>query len=391
VPIQGTYSLFVLVLVVGSLASWQFSSSLRGYHAGAYVIAGLFSSALFIWTVFAHEAAHVAAARRYRAHVNGVTLSLLGGETAISGQPGSPWQGIVVATVGPAVSMLCGIGCLGAAFGVFALHAPPLLAVSLAWVGVLCISLAIINLLPAAPLDGGHVLQSLVWAATGSRTRASAIAGRAGQVLGIAMVGGAVWLAAAGVSWYSVAATAVVGVPLWRGASAVRRAAVQRARLAGVRVSDLLRSGEAALHDDDTVQVAERRLGARQSGYAGVVDGNGRAVAILPVARVREWAVERATHTVARMTKRRSAVPTAAVDEPVADVLERTNAQPKPVAVIRDGKLVGVLDPDDIRAAMREPDTGSTSDSQPSADDWPGRAASRAAMARESDGGSPYR
>src|SRR5207253_3192416 len=136
---------------------------------------------------------------RYRARVNGVTLSLLGGETAISGQPGSPWQGIVVATAGPVVSVLCGGACAAAAYGLSALHGPPLAALSLAWVGLLCITLAIVNLLPAAPLDGGHVLQSVVWATTGSRTRASAISGRAGQVLGIGMVGGAAWLALAGV------------------------------------------------------------------------------------------------------------------------------------------------------------------------------------------------
>src|SRR4051812_31554278 len=107
VPIQGTYSLAILILLVGGMSGWQMRSIAGGFGLEAYALAGFGSAVLFVWTVFAHETAHVLAARHYGAKVKGVTLSFLGGEAAISGQPGSPWQAVVVAVSGPIVSVLC--------------------------------------------------------------------------------------------------------------------------------------------------------------------------------------------------------------------------------------------------------------------------------------------
>lgn len=370
VPISGAYSLVALVLLLAGITGWQYASFTKGHSALAYVLAGLFSAALFIWTVFAHEAAHIVAARRFGAHVHGVTLSLRGGETAISGQPGSPWQGVVVATAGPAVSAACGVLCGAAAFLASLVHLPMLVVLSFAWVGVLSILLAVANLIPAAPMDGGHVLQAMVWWGTGNRVRASAVSGFAGQVVGAAILVWAAWLALYDLSPISAAVSAIVAWPLWRGASATRRSARQRAHLGGVPVRVLMRSATSSLRADLAAAEAARRVG-QASRYITVVDDAGQPRGLLTVERLARAAQRHPDRPLARLIGRRGRLVTATPDEPVADVLERTYATPKPVLVVVGGRPAGLLDPDDVRTALEAPSAFDSTEAEPP-DAWPG-------------------
>jgi Zn-dependent protease len=370
VPISGAYSLVALVLLLAGITGWQYASFARGHSTLAYVLAGLFSAALFIWTVFAHEAAHIVAARRFGAHVHGVTLSLRGGETAISGQPASPWQGVVVATAGPAVSVACGVVCGAAALLASLLHLPILVMLSFAWVGILSILLAAANLIPAAPMDGGHVLQAMVWWGTGNRVRASAVSGFAGQVVGAAILLWAAWLALFDLSPISAAVSAIVAWPLWRGASATRRAARQRAQLGGVPVRELMRSTTSSLRADLPAAEAARCV-ARTARYITIVDDTGRPRGLMRVERLARAAERHPDRPLARLIGRRGRLVTATPDEPVADVLERTYATPRAVLVVVGGKPAGLLDPDDVRSALEASAAIDPAQAEP-ADVWPG-------------------
>jgi Zn-dependent protease len=372
VPIQGAYSLIVLVLLVAGMTAWQFRSSIDGHSIVGYTLAGLFSAVLFIWTVFAHEAAHVVAARHFGARVNGVTLSLRGGETAISGQPASPWQGIVVATSGPVVSAICGVGCGAAAFAAAQLHLPTLVVLSFAWVGILCILLAAANLIPAAPLDGGHVLQAMVWWGTGSRVRASAVSGFAGQIVGATVVGWAIWLALFDLSPIAAAVTAVVGWPLWRGAQATRRVAQQRSQLGGLPVRDVMRDDPRMLLADISVATAAARLADGADGHVAVVDDAGHPCGVLSVERILRAAKTHPERSLGRLVRRGTLV-TATPDEPLADLLERTYAKPRPAVVVTDGEATGFIEPADVLAALaHSARTEAPGSSQEPSDIWPG-------------------
>jgi Zn-dependent protease/CBS domain-containing protein len=371
VPIRGTYSFAALVLLLSGLAVWQFSSILDGHSVLGYALAGLFSAVLFLWTVFAHEAAHVVAARQYGAKVNGVTLSLTGGETAISGQPASPRQGAVVALAGPIVSMLCGVVLAATAVGAIHLHAPSLIALSFAWTGVLSFLVGAANLIPAAPLDGGHILQAGVWWVTHNRLRASAVAGFAGQLVGLALLLWAAWLALFQFSLLAAVFTAIVGWPLWRGASATSRAARQRAQLAGLRVGDLTAHEARTVPDEVTAAEAAARLVDTSDGYVAVVDDVGQPRGVLSVERIRKTAREHPRRSVGRLLRRRTPV-TATPDEPLADVLERTYAKPKPFLVVVGDRPAALIEPADIRAALVAPARAAATN-EPT-DVWPGTA-----------------
>ena len=141
------------------------------------MVAAIFVVALYV-SVFLHEVAHVVAARSFGMRVPSVTLHLLGGETAIEGESRTPWQELVTAIVGPLVSLAIG---LGAESGRPARWSPGVLhdvVWSVGWVNIL---IAVFNMLPGLPLDGGRVFKAVVWQLTGREqtgTRVAAWIGR---------------------------------------------------------------------------------------------------------------------------------------------------------------------------------------------------------------------
>lgn len=372
VPIEGTYSLAFLTVVLAGVTGWQMRSIVVGYGPGEYALAGIGTAVLFVWTVFAHETAHVLAARHFGARVQGVTLSFLGGRTAISGQPGTPWQGMVVAASGPAASFLCGAGCIGLAFGAAALSVPALIPFSLAWVGLLSLVLGIANLLPAAPLDGGHILQAAAWAKNGNRIKATAIAGAAGRVLGLALFGGAVWVLAQDGSVAQAFAAALFGWPVYRGASATVRVARQRERLAGLTVAGAMKPEPVTIRADlPSADVAGRLRG--HDGLVVVVDASGDPVAVMKSTELAVAAQRNSARQVSDAARRaRRRLITATSDEPLADVLERSSGKPRAAAVLANGRLAGILDPDLVQVELDAPADQRVPHGYVVVDAWPG-------------------
>jgi Zn-dependent protease len=135
-------------------------------------------AALFLVSLLAHELAHALVARRAGVTVESITFWLFGGVARLGGDAGSPFTSLALAGVfAAAAAGLRGVGAPSAVAGV-----PGWLAWTNLW-------LALFNLLPGAPLDGGRVLRALLWMRHGDRDRASRTAARAGRVLGAVVVG----------------------------------------------------------------------------------------------------------------------------------------------------------------------------------------------------------
>ncbi len=147
---------------------------------------------LFFGSVLAHELAHALTAKRRGIEVHGITLFLFGGATHARVDSRGPREELVVSIVGPFTSLLLGGLCL--------LLAQPLgwpaepIGWAFGYLGAVNILLAVFNMLPGFPLDGGRVLRAIVWKVTGNLARATHIAGIAGQVVGYGLI-------AAGVAW----------------------------------------------------------------------------------------------------------------------------------------------------------------------------------------------
>ncbi len=161
-----------------------------------WIIAGIVTICLFL-SVLAHELAHSLTAKRFGYSVLSITLLIFGGVSLIAEQRSRASHDFLIAFAGPAMSFAIGI----VAFIFYFLYRDPshtggqaMLQGIFFYIGLQNIVLALFNMLPGLPLDGGRVLQSIVWGLTGNRNFAARFAGRAGQVLAIAMFLGAAYL-----------------------------------------------------------------------------------------------------------------------------------------------------------------------------------------------------
>jgi len=182
--------LLIAVLIVFSLAG-RFAATNREW--GANVIWGLaiLTTLLFFAAIIIHELSHAAVAKARGLPVRSITLFALGGVAQIEKEASDAktefWMGIA----GPITSALIGVVCLGigAGFGwtPAGIHqSPP--AAMLGWLGVINIALAVFNMIPGFPLDGGRVLRAVVWWITGSASRATRFATTIGQLIAFAFI-----------------------------------------------------------------------------------------------------------------------------------------------------------------------------------------------------------
>lgn len=149
--------------------------------AGVGWIAGFIMALLLFASVLLHELGHSLVARSQGIQVNSITLFLFGGIASINQESKTPAQAFQVAIAGPTVSFLLSIllWILGLSFP---LSAPArTVLTSLAEINLV---LALFNMIPGLPLDGGQVLKAAVWKATGSRIKGVRWAARVGQALG---------------------------------------------------------------------------------------------------------------------------------------------------------------------------------------------------------------
>ena len=167
------YSWFVvLVLVTWTFASWQFPEDLPGLSRTAYLAMGLSGALLLFLSVLLHELAHSVVARSRGIVVSGITLFIFGGVAEMTREPERAGDEFLLTIVGPLSSLaLAGI-FLTIAGGLETLGLRPARVVS-ETVAMLNLVLALFNMVPAFPLDGGRVLRAVLWCLTGDPYRAT--------------------------------------------------------------------------------------------------------------------------------------------------------------------------------------------------------------------------
>lgn len=185
VPVRVTPSFSVVVALVA--VSFWLRFALRFDQAASAGLA-LAAAVLFVGSLAAHELAHAVEARHRGLAVAEIRFGMLGGATRITSEMGGAGDELALALAGPWTSIVLawGFGLLAWGADAGGLSAAGELAGVLGWMNAL---LGGFNLLPAAPLDGGRVLDGLVWWATGRRALANRVATGAGVVFGASLVG----------------------------------------------------------------------------------------------------------------------------------------------------------------------------------------------------------
>ncbi len=193
--------LVVFALITWSLATAYFPEINVNWPWALYWLLGLMTSVLFFASVVLHELAHSVMAIRRGTPVLGITLFVFGGVAWMADEPRTPFDELLIAVVGPLASFLAAFlfGALWlATTGIAHLTRTSLLAplVSAAgYLGAINGMLALFNLIPGFPLDGGRVLRALLWGGSGDYSMATRVASYVGQAIAWLFVAtGSVWL-----------------------------------------------------------------------------------------------------------------------------------------------------------------------------------------------------
>lgn len=352
VPIGANYTWFIALWVLTwSLARAYYPQVFPGFPDATYWAMGLASAFLLFGSVVVHELGHAVAARRYGIRTRGIILFLFGGVAQIAKDPPTPKSDLVVAAAGPLTSfLLAGLFRFiqevtgGSALGVIIAY--------LAWINA---GLAVFNLIPGYPLDGGRMLRALLWWGTGSMERATRIAAVAGRIAAVSFIAvgaimaftrsvtGGLWLVLIG--WFMDTA-----------AQASYQQVVLREALGGVRVGDIMTR---QLHTVDPnlsldQVVADHFLPFKHGGFP-VVWGD-RLLGLITLHDIKEVPKERRASTTVRevmtpLARLRVVKPSTSAYDAFVRMAEGGIGR-LPV-IDDDGNLVGILTRSDLLHVLR--------------------------------------
>ncbi|HZV21116.1 MAG TPA: site-2 protease family protein, partial [Hyphomicrobiales bacterium] len=228
---------------------------------------------------------HAVMARSFGLPIGGITLFIFGGVAELRHEPKTPRSEFWVAIVGPIASIAIAACCYFAAIGADALRIAPLEAVLL-FLALINTVLALFNLVPAFPLDGGRILRSILWWRMGNLRRATRIAAMCGSIFGVVLVVLGLFQIFSG---NAMAGTwqILIGVFLAAAASQARGQTEAAENLKGVSVADLMDRAPLTVIPDITVDVLVSDYIYRLNRKFIIVAEEGRALGYIGPEQVR--------------------------------------------------------------------------------------------------------
>lgn len=313
---------------------------------GSAFVLALLGTIIFFGSVLLHELAHALVARARGIESKRITLYLFGGATEADASSKSPNDELVIAIAGPLTSVTLGVFLAGLAALLSPTQSDALVDL-IAYLAGINVLLAVFNMTPGLPLDGGRVFRSIVWKMTGDFAKATRWATTAGVIVGYG-------LAAVGVMYLwqgSVGGLWLVAIG-WMISQSARRTGqdealreLLRERVAG----DVMTSPVITVAATATVDEAVRNYFAHHDlTVLPVVDGT-RVIGMLGLSEIRRVGPERrAVATAAELARDLDPALIATPETPVKEVLDALSTDKARVLVLDREVLVGIISPRDI-------------------------------------------
>ena len=333
--------LLIAALIVWSLSSGYFPDVLPGLDQGAYLGLALVAMLGLFASLILHELSHSLVARRYGLGIGGITLFLFGGVAELADEPQSAVSEFWIAVAGPAMSVL-----LSALFGLAALAtgAEGLIGVLVAYLATINLVLALFNLVPAFPLDGGRVLRAWLWQRSGDMLDATRKASAAGTFFALALMGlglastlsgggiGGLWLV-------------LIGFFVLNASRGTYQRLLMQEGLRGRRVAELMTADPFTASPDMTLaEIADRVMLAHAVSFVplverGVVVGYVDAQILRQVPR-EDWATRTAAAVMAPLDDACIVPPRMTAE----DALKRLAEGPHRKLIVAEGRQIrGIL------------------------------------------------
>jgi Zn-dependent protease len=356
IPVGINWSvLVILILIADIVAQNVLPRADAGRSTSVYWAIAIPTAVLFLASLLAHEGAHAAIARRKGLGVRSITLWMLGGVAQLDGEPPNARADFAIAAAGPLTSLVLGGVLLGGAQAAASLGSPAAIVAALAWTGATNVFLAVFNLLPGAPLDGGRILRALVWMRSGDRARGERAATGTGQIMGAALAGAGIaeliFLGQTGGLWLMLVGWFLV----WAAGGEAKTRALQEAA-AGVRIRDLM-------VPDPECATAWRPVGefiatvaarSRQSVFP-VTGFDGLPCGVVTLARLSRVPPEQADDRVDSVSTALPPDYTATPDDPASSLVGRMPlARALLAVVVADRHVVGMVTSDDLGRLVQQ-------------------------------------
>jgi len=277
------YSWFIIAALIAFSLGEHFRQVNPSWDTGQIWIAALVTAALFFVTLLLHELAHSLVAQARRLKVMAITLFALGGVSQIQDDASDAKTEFWVAIAGPMASLTLGFGCLAIALGLgWQRSTEPQTAAAgvLVWLGYINIALAVFNMIPGFPLDGGRVLRSIVWTVTKNADRSTRIAARVGQVVAFLFILDGIWQFFSGAGFGGLW-IAFIGWFLMDAAKASYAEVGITAALRGVRVSEVMSRDCVIVSPRMTLQEFVNSYLLRAGGRCFAVEDEGHFVGLI--------------------------------------------------------------------------------------------------------------
>jgi Zn-dependent protease/CBS domain-containing protein len=334
--------LIILVFLTFSLATGWFPITYPGSSTATYYLLGFIASILLFVSVLLHELAHSFVARSRGLQVKSIVLFIFGGVSNIEQEPQTPGIEFSLAFVGPLVSLLIGVVCYGLLLLVRGTHS--LLVPILSYLALMNIILGIFNLIPGFPLDGGRVLRSIIWKATGNFQTATNITTFVGQAFAYLIILWGIPLFFSG-NVFNGLIIVFTGWFLLTSAQSARSQSVLDTAFRGVTVNQIMNTNVMTVPANISLQkLVDEYFLPRGLRSAFVMQGD-QLAGLITLSDIRhvprdQWPQTPVGYAMIPLERLHTITP----QQNVKDVLPLMTGQDvNQLAVVQDGRLVGVL------------------------------------------------
>jgi Zn-dependent protease/predicted transcriptional regulator len=358
IPIEINLSwLVIFALVAMGLGGSYFPSlpEAEGAPVWFFFLVGAATALMFFASILLHELSHSLVAKAEGGNVDRITLFIFGGVAQMDEEPRSPFREFLMASAGPGMSLLLAAVLFLGYIVAFGRGAPWFVWAPLEYLSVINFAVAIFNMLPGFPLDGGRVLRSILWGITGDLLKATRWAAQSGQFIGWFLVVVAVLGILQGrvdLIWFGLIGWFIASL-----AGQAYRQQVVRSRVEGLRVADVMTPDPEYVPGDISLEqlVNEHFLGRRHSRYPVMHEGSIVGLVTLPAVKAvdrSEWPVI----STLQVTDRDLSQLMIDDKEDVMKTFARlAGDRPGALLVVRDGRMVGIITRSDLIQLVNDP------------------------------------
>jgi Zn-dependent protease len=339
----------ILFLIIWSFSVAVFPQALPGLTTTTYLIMGIGGALVFFASLLAHELSHSLVAKTKGIEVESITLFVFGGMARTKSEATSPGDEFQIAGVGPLASFVIAALLWGSARVWTIAGGGEEVAIVLDYLGFLNLVLAVFNLLPGFPLDGGRVFRSIVWKVTGSLDRATKVATTGGRWLGWVLIGLGILQVFQGLTMPGLWMV-FIGWFLRNAAESSYQQHRIRDVLAGVRADQTMSPSPQTVPADATLQRMMDEVFMRSRYVAFPVVDGAETIGLVTLHQLREVPREKwADTTVRDMMLPLDPSLVVAPEENMMVVMDRLRSSAAGrVVVMQDGRLVGIITARDV-------------------------------------------